>query len=122
MFVEYTMQAICAFALHRSKGGRGLTGVEDTHNCECAALAKYVIHIDDPLTQMVQTTPTPTQKFLMKYAAAPKFMTPDMTDDNHRKGLNEKPLHGKFFRQQAEIPQVDIEQSHLWLRRAQLQL
>jgi hypothetical protein len=106
--------------LHRSKGGRGLMGVEDTHNCKCAALAKYVIHSDDPLTQMVQNTPTPTQKFLMKYAAAPKFMTPDMTDDNHQKGLNEKPLHGKFFCQQAEIPQVDIEQSHLWLRQAQI--
>eukprot|EP00957_Ditylum_brightwellii_P039982 3026329-Ditylum_brightwellii.AAC.1 len=71
---------------------------------------------------MVQTTPTPTQKFLMKYASSPKFTTPDMTDDNHKKGLNKKPLHDKFFCQQAEIPQVDIEQSHLWLRRAQLQM
>eukprot|EP00957_Ditylum_brightwellii_P044593 3381287-Ditylum_brightwellii.AAC.1 len=69
-------------------------GVEDTHNCECASLAKYVIHSDDPLSQMVQTTPTPAQKFLMKYAAAPKFTTPDMTDDNQQKGLNKKPLHG----------------------------
>eukprot|EP00957_Ditylum_brightwellii_P169974 12937948-Ditylum_brightwellii.AAC.1 len=69
---------------------------------------------------MVKTTPTPTQKFLMKYASSPKFTTPDMTDDNHRKGLHKKPLHGKFFRKQAEIPQVDIEQSHLLLRRAQL--
>eukprot|EP00957_Ditylum_brightwellii_P126206 9621726-Ditylum_brightwellii.AAC.1 len=38
--------------LHCSKGGRRLTGVEDTHNCECAALAKYVLHSDDLLTQM----------------------------------------------------------------------
>eukprot|EP00957_Ditylum_brightwellii_P072737 5528699-Ditylum_brightwellii.AAC.1 len=38
--------------LHRSKGGRGLTRVEDTHNCECAALAQYVLHSNDPLTQM----------------------------------------------------------------------
>eukprot|EP00957_Ditylum_brightwellii_P183245 13958185-Ditylum_brightwellii.AAC.1 len=57
----------------------------------------------------------------MKYAAAPKFTTPVMTDDNNRKGLGEKPLHSKFFCQQAEIPHVDIEQSHLWLCQAQLQ-
>eukprot|EP00957_Ditylum_brightwellii_P087294 6643941-Ditylum_brightwellii.AAC.1 len=69
---------------------------------------------------MVQNTPTPTQKFLLKYTAAPKFTTPDITNNNHHKGLYEKPLHGKFFRQQAEILQVDIEQSHLWLCQAQL--
>eukprot|EP00957_Ditylum_brightwellii_P184848 14078511-Ditylum_brightwellii.AAC.1 len=59
-------------------------GVEDTHNCECAALAKYVLHSDDPLTQMLQNTPTPTQKFLLKYAAAPKFTTPDIVNTNYR--------------------------------------
>ena len=94
--------------------------MEDTHNCECAALAKYVIHSGDPLTQMVQNTSTPTQKFLLKFASAPKFISPKIVDDNHHKCLCEKPLHGKFFCQQAEIPQVDIEQSHLWLRRVQL--
>jgi len=89
-------------------------------NCECAALAKYALHSDDPLTQMVQNAPTPTQKFPLKYASAPKFTTPEIVDANHRKCLCEKPLHGKFFHQQAEIPQVDMEQSHLWLRQAQL--
>eukprot|EP00957_Ditylum_brightwellii_P111531 8507119-Ditylum_brightwellii.AAC.1 len=56
----------------------------------------------------------------MKYASSPKFTTPNMTNDNYRKGLHKKPLYGKFFCQQAEIPQVDIEQSHLWLCQAQL--
>eukprot|EP00957_Ditylum_brightwellii_P125287 9549604-Ditylum_brightwellii.AAC.1 len=41
---------------HQSKGGRGLTGVDDTHNCECAALVKYVLNITDPLTQIVKNT------------------------------------------------------------------
>eukprot|EP00957_Ditylum_brightwellii_P057074 4325908-Ditylum_brightwellii.AAC.1 len=86
--------------LHRSKEGRGLMGVKDTYTCKCAALAKYVNHSDDPRTQMVKYTPTPTQKLIMKYAAALKFTTPDMTDDNHQKRLGEKPLHGKFFCQQ----------------------
>eukprot|EP00957_Ditylum_brightwellii_P006259 474747-Ditylum_brightwellii.AAC.1 len=38
--------------LHRSKGRRGLTGVDNTHNCECAALAKYVLNSTNMLTQM----------------------------------------------------------------------
>eukprot|EP00957_Ditylum_brightwellii_P161968 12331487-Ditylum_brightwellii.AAC.1 len=69
---------------------------------------------------MVQNAPTPTQKFLLKYASVPKIMTPKIVDGNHCKCLCEKPLHGKFFRQQEEIPQVNMEQSHLWLCRAQL--
>eukprot|EP00957_Ditylum_brightwellii_P037035 2804045-Ditylum_brightwellii.AAC.1 len=80
--------------LHRSKGGRGLTGVEDTHNCECAALAQYAFHSNDLLTQMVQNTPTPTQKFLLKFASALKFTSPEIVDDQHGKCLCEKPLHG----------------------------
>eukprot|EP00957_Ditylum_brightwellii_P171275 13037785-Ditylum_brightwellii.AAC.1 len=54
--------------LHRSKGGRGLTGVEDTHNC--------------------------TQKFLLEFASAPKFTSPEVVDNHHHKCLCEKPLHG----------------------------
>eukprot|EP00957_Ditylum_brightwellii_P010416 787545-Ditylum_brightwellii.AAC.1 len=69
---------------------------------------------------MVQNTSTPTQKFLLKFASAPKFTSPKIVDDNHHKCLCEKPLHGKFFCQQAEIPQVNMKQSHLWLRQAQL--
>eukprot|EP00957_Ditylum_brightwellii_P136302 10394959-Ditylum_brightwellii.AAC.1 len=38
--------------LHRSKGRKGLMGVEDTHNCKCAALAKYVLNSADMLPQM----------------------------------------------------------------------
>eukprot|EP00957_Ditylum_brightwellii_P101364 7725126-Ditylum_brightwellii.AAC.1 len=69
---------------------------------------------------MVQNTPTPTQKFPLKFASAPKFTSPKVVDDKHHKCLCEKPLHGKFFHQQAEIPQVNMEQSHLWLCQAQL--
>eukprot|EP00957_Ditylum_brightwellii_P100062 7625491-Ditylum_brightwellii.AAC.1 len=37
--------------LRRSRGGRGLTGCEDTHNCKCTALAQYVLGSTDDLTQ-----------------------------------------------------------------------
>eukprot|EP00957_Ditylum_brightwellii_P102668 7824099-Ditylum_brightwellii.AAC.1 len=37
--------------MHQSQGGRGLTELEDTHNTECAALAKYILKSHDPLTQ-----------------------------------------------------------------------
>eukprot|EP00957_Ditylum_brightwellii_P184996 14088216-Ditylum_brightwellii.AAC.1 len=80
-------------------------GVGDTHNFECAALAQYVLHSNDPLTQMVQNTPTPTQKFLLKFASAPKFTSPEVVDNQHHKCLCEKLLHDKFFCQQAEISQ-----------------
>eukprot|EP00957_Ditylum_brightwellii_P197519 15048439-Ditylum_brightwellii.AAC.1 len=36
--------------LHWSRGERGLTGLGDTHNNECSALAKYIFISDDPLT------------------------------------------------------------------------
>eukprot|EP00957_Ditylum_brightwellii_P044341 3364527-Ditylum_brightwellii.AAC.1 len=36
--------------LHQSRGGRGLTGLEDSYNNKCSALVKYVVKSDDPLT------------------------------------------------------------------------
>eukprot|EP00957_Ditylum_brightwellii_P211466 15366198-Ditylum_brightwellii.AAC.2 len=36
--------------LHQSKGGCGLSGVEDMCNCKCAALAAYVHTSTDTLT------------------------------------------------------------------------
>eukprot|EP00957_Ditylum_brightwellii_P030937 2344006-Ditylum_brightwellii.AAC.1 len=36
--------------LHMSKEGRGLAGLEDTHDAECSALASYVLKSEDPLT------------------------------------------------------------------------
>eukprot|EP00957_Ditylum_brightwellii_P151681 11551099-Ditylum_brightwellii.AAC.1 len=38
--------------LHRSKDRRGLMRVENIHNCEYAALAKYVLNSTDTFTQM----------------------------------------------------------------------
>eukprot|EP00957_Ditylum_brightwellii_P208320 15356826-Ditylum_brightwellii.AAC.1 len=69
---------------------------------------------------MVQNTPTPTQKFLLKVASSPKFTLPELKDDNHHKCLSKKLLHGKFFYQQAEILQVDLGQSYQWLHQAWL--
>eukprot|EP00957_Ditylum_brightwellii_P190103 14472110-Ditylum_brightwellii.AAC.1 len=83
--------------LHRLKGGRGPTGLEDTHDAECSALTSYVIKSADPLTVMVRETTPPTQKFLLKFASAPKFTTPDLTNMKHAQELCTKPLHGKFF-------------------------
>eukprot|EP00957_Ditylum_brightwellii_P037474 2834154-Ditylum_brightwellii.AAC.1 len=41
-----------------------------------------------------------------------------MADDNRYSALLAKPMHGKFFAQQKYIPQVDLTQSHQWLKRA----
>eukprot|EP00957_Ditylum_brightwellii_P036394 2755427-Ditylum_brightwellii.AAC.1 len=103
--------------LHWNKGIHGLTGMEDTHDCECAALAAYVCTSINMLAQIVHNIPAPTQTFLFKFAAAPSFTTPELTDVNHHHCLKAKPLHGTFFKQQEEIPQVDLDKSHQWLRR-----
>eukprot|EP00957_Ditylum_brightwellii_P158868 12092133-Ditylum_brightwellii.AAC.1 len=83
--------------LHRSKGRRGITGFEDTHNCECAALAEDVLNSTDSL-----------------------HLDSAQHNDNLLQCLKEKPLHGKFFRQQEEIPQVDLTQLHQWFCCTQL--
>eukprot|EP00957_Ditylum_brightwellii_P144721 11024557-Ditylum_brightwellii.AAC.1 len=43
-----------------------------------------------------------------------------MTDNNYHQCLNAKPLHGKFFKQQEEIPQIDLDKLHQWLWHAHL--
>eukprot|EP00957_Ditylum_brightwellii_P025114 1900987-Ditylum_brightwellii.AAC.1 len=48
--------------LHQLRGGRGVTGLEDMHNNEVSALAKYVVKSDDPLTAVVREATSPTQK------------------------------------------------------------
>eukprot|EP00957_Ditylum_brightwellii_P120785 9212761-Ditylum_brightwellii.AAC.1 len=50
--------------LHQSRGGRGLTGFEATHDCECSGLASYLLESNDALTKVVQEAPTSNQKFL----------------------------------------------------------
>eukprot|EP00957_Ditylum_brightwellii_P058947 4470638-Ditylum_brightwellii.AAC.1 len=101
--------------LRRSKGGRGLREMEDTNDCECTALAAYVFKSTDVLTQIVCDTPTPMQKFIFKFVSSPKLTTLKLTDDNHHHCLKEKHLHGKLFKQQEAIPQVDFTKSHQWL-------
>eukprot|EP00957_Ditylum_brightwellii_P030437 2305196-Ditylum_brightwellii.AAC.1 len=103
------------------KGGRGLTGIEDTHDAECSALASYVLKSEDPLTVIMRETTSLTQKFLLKFASASKFTTLDLTVMKYVRELCAKPLHGKFFCKQDGIPQVDLEGSHRWLKCARLQ-
>eukprot|EP00957_Ditylum_brightwellii_P106315 8111039-Ditylum_brightwellii.AAC.1 len=56
----------------------------------------------------------------MNFAAAPLHTTTEMREAHHAQELNAKPLQGKFFCQQADILQVDLEGSHCWLGRMQL--
>eukprot|EP00957_Ditylum_brightwellii_P055443 4200972-Ditylum_brightwellii.AAC.1 len=89
---------------HKMLTMKGTHHPKETQNCDCAALAKFVLNSTDPLTQRVQNTPTPTQKFLLKFASSPKCMLPELTDDNHHRCLKEKPLHGKFFANKRRSP------------------
>eukprot|EP00957_Ditylum_brightwellii_P061926 4699605-Ditylum_brightwellii.AAC.1 len=51
----------------------------------------------------------------MKYVDGPMASTPEETDDAREKQLLLKPLYGVFFKDQKEIPQVDMEHSWHWL-------
>eukprot|EP00957_Ditylum_brightwellii_P119130 9087478-Ditylum_brightwellii.AAC.1 len=59
--------------LYRSKGERGLTGVEDMHKFKCTALANYVLNSTDMPTPMVCKTATPMQKCLLKFVSSLQF-------------------------------------------------
>eukprot|EP00957_Ditylum_brightwellii_P097675 7439843-Ditylum_brightwellii.AAC.1 len=85
--------------LHRKRRGRGLTGVETTHDCECSTLAKYILDSKDAPTQIVQDTPTPMQKFLMKFILCPKHTDPNAVDNAHHNALLAKPMHSIFLAQ-----------------------
>eukprot|EP00957_Ditylum_brightwellii_P175489 13361195-Ditylum_brightwellii.AAC.1 len=78
---------------HCSWGGRGLTGLEDTHSNECSVLGKYIVKSDYPLTQMVRETISMTQKFLLKLVSAPLYITPDLMDEQHAQELCARPLY-----------------------------
>eukprot|EP00957_Ditylum_brightwellii_P034807 2637676-Ditylum_brightwellii.AAC.1 len=57
----------------------------------------------------------------MKFALCPKHTDPNAVDNAHHQALIAKPMHGKFFVQQREVPGVDLDQSHMWLCQAGLQ-
>eukprot|EP00957_Ditylum_brightwellii_P208720 15358657-Ditylum_brightwellii.AAC.2 len=75
---HYPKSSVHILYFHRLRGGRGLTGVEETHDCECSGLADYLIESNDVLTRVVQEMPIPTQKFLMKFAFNPST-TPSLS-------------------------------------------
>mmetsp|Transcript_15363 Transcript_15363/g.22433 ORF Transcript_15363/g.22433 Transcript_15363/m.22433 type:complete len:121 (-) Transcript_15363:88-450(-) len=52
----------------------------------------------------------------MKYAKGHQASTPKEADVDRDKLLLAKSLHGIFFKEQREIPQVDLDQSWRWLR------
>eukprot|EP00957_Ditylum_brightwellii_P137624 10492077-Ditylum_brightwellii.AAC.1 len=58
----------------------------------------------DALMQIVQVTPTPTQRFLMTFASRPKHTDCNAVDNGHHQTLLARLMHGKFFVQQEEVP------------------
>eukprot|EP00957_Ditylum_brightwellii_P000406 31532-Ditylum_brightwellii.AAC.1 len=101
--------------LHCSRGGCGLTSIEDTHTHEYTTLAQYIQSSKDPLTQLFRDTPSPTHKSLMKYAKGHLASMPEKMDVDRDKLILAKPLHDVFFKEQREILQFDLDQSLQWL-------
>eukprot|EP00957_Ditylum_brightwellii_P140142 10678904-Ditylum_brightwellii.AAC.1 len=57
--------------------------IVDMHWQECAALADYITQLDDPLTTIVKTTPTPIQCHIIKHLNHHLRAAPELTDAIH---------------------------------------
>eukprot|EP00957_Ditylum_brightwellii_P023012 1736799-Ditylum_brightwellii.AAC.1 len=90
---HHPKSSILRLYLHRTHRGRGLTGMVTTYDCECSALAKYILDSMDALTQIVRDIATPMQNFLMKFALCPKHTDPKAVDNAHHDTLLAKPMH-----------------------------
>eukprot|EP00957_Ditylum_brightwellii_P011000 833809-Ditylum_brightwellii.AAC.1 len=56
----------------------------------------------------------------MKSASSQKYVSLTILDDRQHTTLLTKPMQGKFFVQQKDMLQVDLDQSHWWLRHANM--
>eukprot|EP00957_Ditylum_brightwellii_P058571 4441244-Ditylum_brightwellii.AAC.1 len=56
----------------------------------------------------------------MKFALCPKHTDPNAVGNDHHQALLAKLMHGTFFVQQGEVPGVDLNLSHMWLRQVGL--
>eukprot|EP00957_Ditylum_brightwellii_P057355 4349336-Ditylum_brightwellii.AAC.1 len=107
--------------LHQTQGGRGPTGIVDTHAQEWTAFAQYIALSKDSFTKLIHDAPSPIQQHIMKLASAQNAWDNQQTNGWHHHELVKMKLHGQFFAQQAEIQQVDLDQSAAWLTHGHLQ-
>ena len=104
--------------MSRHRGGRGVIGVVDCHRQECTKLAEYIRkNTDDHLVQIVREVESKKAYGIMSFKRKGDSTT---IDEEHEKGLRKMAMHGDYFRQQMETPNVDLELSHQWLKRSYL--
>ena len=108
--------------LSRKHGGRGLIGVMDCHQQECEALAGYLKEARgrDPLVRIVEQVESRKTNGIMKYYVGTKNKSAHDIDKTHQENLHAMKLHGEYFNQQKNIPNVHIELSNEWLEKTYL--
>ena len=108
--------------LSRKHGGRGLIGAMDCHQQECEALAGYLKEARgrDPLVRIVEQTESRKINGIMKYYVGTKNKSAHDIDKPHKENLHAMKLHGEYFNQQKNIPNVHIELSNEWLEKTYL--
>jgi len=104
----------------RTRGGRGLIGVSDCHRQECTAIAEYIKNSTDPLTAIIKETERNKNNGILSFLNPKKHSNVDEIHDEHEKELKKMNMHGQYFREQKQIPKVNIKLSNKWLDKAHL--
>ena len=100
--------------MSREKGGRGIIGAEDCHRQECTALAKYIQSRTDELSAIIRECES-NKKGLMEHLEPERAGTTESIDEEHKSKLLKMKLHGNYFNNIADLPNIDMEKSNKWL-------
>ena len=100
--------------MSREKGGRGIIGAVDCHRQECTALAKYIHSRTDELSAIIRECKS-NKKGLMEHLEPERAGTTESIDEEHKSKLLKMNLHGNYFKNVADLPNIDMEKSNKWL-------
>ena len=106
--------------LPRNLGGRGLIGLVDCHRQECTALAEYIsTSTTDPLVKITHDIES-TKNRVMSYLDKPKAGNVIEIEKEHLDELKKMKLHGQYFKEREQIPEVSLSLSDQWLEQSHL--
>ena len=109
--------------LSREKGGRNIPKIADIYAQELSKLSTYLKDSSDPLVSEIkyyESCEPPTKSILRYNINGPKYVDKQKCDEKNEQLRNMKPIYGKFFRSQQDIPSIDLIKSRLWLKKSYL--
>ena len=109
--------------ISREKGGRGIPNIYNIHSQEMSKLAVYLQSSNDPFLKQVkhfEACATPSKTILRYQPSGPKYRDKLKCDYENIQLRNRKPLYGKFFQLEQNIPSIHLSKSRLWLKQSYL--